>query len=244
VRCSAAVNASDVAAPPRRDRGARELPARVGLCGAGLVGCASLPATPDGACLLELVREAFAIDALQGLLMVLGFGSPVLFGAVVTAATFGLPGPLGRTAVRVPLALMHAHLVLVTIVVAARTDAIAALPMLGFAVVSALLYITHVAATSAGGDGSGPTLAWSVRWGAMLIAATATWARLQWLGGVQVGIAFDVAAICSALIVADVVRHEGARRAAAPADAGTEAPEPDLSPAADDDDANGDGEAG
>jgi hypothetical protein len=84
--------------------------------------------------------------------------------------------------------------------------------LLGFAIVTALGLARHSARTRAEGDG--PSLAWYIRWGAIVVAGVAGWLRLQRAVGVELGIGLDVALGSAVLLVLSLGRRRF--RAAAP----------------------------
>lgn len=174
------------------------LPGRVALLGAILAGTAALPIAPDGSSFIDYVRMAFGRGALEGLLMVAGFGSPFLFGLAVAAASRMTP-QAGARLVRAPIAMMHSQLLLVAWAVWRHGEAIAAGPMFLFAIVSAIYLALSSAKRRA--EDTGPSLQWSVRWGAMVVASICMWARIQMFGAVKLGVAIDAAWLCAAGIV-------------------------------------------
>lgn len=175
------------------------LPKRVAWLGLALAGSAFLPLAPDGRRFVDFVLEAFSRSLLEGVLTVCGLGSPFLFG-VATAVASQVPTPaLAARLVRAPIAIMHSQLVLVAWTVFSRGDAIAALPLLGFSIVSGIYFAVHLA--SAGAGDRGPSLRWHIRWGAMLIMAIAAWARLQLFAGIFFGVALTLALLSAALLL-------------------------------------------
>lgn len=166
-----------------------------------LAATAALPVAPDGRSFLHYVVEAFGNGWLEGLLTIAGFGSPFLFGVAVVVA-WRMPSALvAARLVRLPIAMMHSQLLLVTWAVWRFGDAIAAFPMFAFSLVSAIYFVWFSGLKRAEGDGTGPSVAWLVRWGAMVVAAICMWARIQMFGVVKLGVAIDAAWLCAAGLI-------------------------------------------
>jgi len=175
------------------------LPGRTLIFGAALAFAAGLPLLPDGRCFLDLVRESFSRSLMEGALMLLGLGSPFVFGlAVVLAGRMANPA-VGARIVRAPIAMMHSQLVLVAWALWKGGAALAALPLLGFSIASGIYFAAQVAMVDA--QGRGPSLRFHIRWGAMIVLAIAAWARLQMFVGVYFGSALSVVIISAALLV-------------------------------------------
>ena len=168
------------------------------VLGAALAATAALPIAPDGKSFLNYVLASFQRSLLEGLLMVAGFGSPFLFGIAVAVAARMKP-EAGAQLVRAPIAMMHSQLLLVAWAVWRHGDAVAAGPMFLFAIVSALYLALSSAKKKA--EDRGPSLQWSIRWGATIVAAVCMWARIQMFGGVKLGVAIDAAWLCAAGLV-------------------------------------------
>jgi hypothetical protein len=166
------------------------VPSLVAGLGLLLAISAAFPLTPEGHSFVDLVVGEFRRGVLQGILMVTGFGSPFAFGLAVAAGILICPPPLARRIIAMPVALMHSQLILVAWAVWRHGEAAAALPLLGFSIVSAVYMAMHSAKASAEGDG--PTFAWHVQWGATVIAAVAAWAKLQRVVGVRLEWGVDV----------------------------------------------------
>ena len=183
------------------------------LFGLTLVGSAALPWLSDGTSFLDLVIDAFGRAFLEGFLFVVGFGSPFLFGAAVVLGVLVLSPKVARRVIRIPVALMQSQLLLVAItLMTARDRVIAAVALLGFAIVTALGLARHSARTRAEGDG--PSLAWYIRWGAVVVAGVAAWTRLQRAAGIELGTGLDVALGSAVLLIVTMGRRR--YRAAAP----------------------------
>lgn len=175
-------------------------PRSVALLSLALVGSAALPWTPSGESFLSLLLDAFSGHLLEGLLTLVGFGSPFLFGLAVVIGVVLLPPGTAKKVVRVPIAFMHSQLLLVALVIFFAGDAVASAALLGFAAVSGVRLAFHTASRTA--SGPGPSFVWYVRWGAMVIAAVGAWAELQRIDGVALGWGLHVALGSALLIVA------------------------------------------
>lgn len=172
------------------------VPRSAAILGLVLFACAFLPLTPAGRSFVTVLRDTFADGVLHGLVMAVGFGSPFLFGLGVAVGTWMRDDEIAARLVRNPVTMLHSQLVLVAWVIwRSDDDAVAALPLLGFAVVSGLYLVRHSAAERA--SGRSPSFAWTVRWGAMMIAAIAGWLLLQRVGGLHMGRAVEVAGLCA-----------------------------------------------
>lgn len=174
------------------------------LAGVLLAVSAVLPLTPEGHSFLTLLQTEFSRGLLEGLLMMVGFGSPFLFGIAVAVVPSVAPSPIARRILRIPLAFLHSQLVLVALVIWLAGDAIAELALLGFALVSGVRLAMHTARAHAEGDG--PQVAWYVRWGGMMVAAVCGWMELQQLGDLAFGIGLHVAFASAVAMVASLGR--------------------------------------
>jgi hypothetical protein len=172
------------------------VPRGAAVLGALLFACAFLPLTPAGRTFVQVVRDTFAEGVLPGVVMALGFGSPFLFGLGVALGVWRRDDAGAVRLVRGPVTMMHSQLVLVAWVIWRQDeDAVASLPLLLFAVASGLHLVRHSASERAAGRS--PSFAWTVRWGAMLIAAVAGWLLLQRTAGLEMGRAVHVAGLCA-----------------------------------------------
>ncbi len=179
------------------------VPVVASIGGLILAVSSALPWTPEGHSFLALLVAEFSRGVLEGLMMMLGFGSPFLFGLGVVVLPRVLPPPLARRILRIPLAFMHSQLVLVAIVLWLADAAVATLPMLGFALVSGVLLAVHTARAHAEGDG--PQVGWYVRWGGTMVAAICAWMELQRLADVDFGWGLHVALGAGVLMAASLV---------------------------------------
>ncbi len=172
------------------------------VAGLLLAVSSALPLTPEGHSFLTLLQAEFSRGVLEGLLMLVGFGSPFLFGLAVAVAPSAAPPPIARRVLRIPLAFLHSQLVLVALVIWLAGDAIAELALLGFALVSGVRLAMHTARAHAEGDG--PQVAWYVRWGGMMVGAVCGWMELQQIGDLAFGMGLHVALASAVAMVASL----------------------------------------
>jgi hypothetical protein len=189
----------DDAGAAKRESEEAPLPGGVALLGLAMALAAGLPLTPEGASFVRLAMNEFSRGALEGVLMLAGFGSPFVFGLLLFVGHLFFAPSVAKRMVSVPVSLLHSQLLLVAFVLWRHGESLAAPALLGIAVVGAIHLVVTTATSRASGDG--PSLVWYARWGATMIAAVAAWSRLQWLADVHLGIAVDVLLACSLLIV-------------------------------------------
>jgi hypothetical protein len=172
------------------------VPRSAAVFGLLLFACAFLPLTPAGRSFVEVVRDTFTEGVMQGVVMLVGFGSPFLFGLGVALGVMRNGDAVAARLVWSPVTMMHSQLLLVAWVIWRQdADAVASLPHLLFAVASGIYLVRHSAAERAAGRS--PSFAWTVRWGAMVIAAVAGWLLLQRAAGLTMGRAVEVAGMCA-----------------------------------------------
>lgn len=183
------------------------------MLGLVLFACAFVPLTPAGRSFAQVARETFGEGVLPGIVMVLGFGSPFLFGLAVAVGVWLRDDAAAARLVRNPVTMMQSQLLLVAWVIWRQDpDAVASLPLFGFAVVGGLYVVQHSASERASGGAA--SFAWYVRWGATVIAAVAGWLWLQRSAGLTMGRAVDVAGLCALALMMRV----RPRRAEVPAE--------------------------
>jgi hypothetical protein len=180
------------------------LPVALTLPALVLSAAIALPLHPEGFSFAQLLYAAFLRNPLEGLIMLLGFGSPFCFGAIVLAlAGLGqrLNPRIGERLLVANLSLLHSQLFLVAAMLWSRGQGMMPLALLGFAVVSGGYFIVHHARESAAAGGfdegeqprpAGPSQRWLIRWGATVIVAVCGWIRLQVLVGIRLGWAVEV----------------------------------------------------
>jgi hypothetical protein len=181
-------------------RPARELPRALVIPAAILVGAIAAPLTPDGFSFAQILYAAFLRHPLEGLITLLGFGSPFCFGMIALLLAVDsrrLPPAIGERVLVANLSLLHAQLFLVAAMLFARGQGLLPGALLGFATVSGGFFVVHHARTSAIAGGHeapnerGPTQRWLLRWGATVIVAICGWMRLQMLIDVRFGWAIE-----------------------------------------------------
>lgn len=177
-----------VVARPSSSRGAA-------ILGLALFGCCLLPLTPAGRTFVEVVVDTFAEGVFAGIIMVVGYGSPFLFGLAVAVGGRSSSDASAASLVRGPVTMMHSQLLLVAWMIWRHGDAVASLPLLLFAVISGFYVVQHSASERASGRHA--SFRWYVRSGALLIVAVAGWLWVQRLAGFSMGVAIDVAGLCA-----------------------------------------------
>jgi len=173
-----------------------------------IAASAALPITPDGRSFLSLLRGEFGRSLLEGCMMLAGFGSPFLFGLAVALVALPSLRAAATELVRTPIGLMHGQLLLVAFVVWRKGEAVAAVALFGFAVIGAVGY-ARSGMRAPGGPRIG--LRDTVRWGAMMLAGTGAWCKLQRIADVRFGIAIDVMLVAAIVLVIATSRPRTAR---------------------------------
>jgi hypothetical protein len=201
--------ADAVAAPGQQLPHALLIPALI------LVAAIAAPLTPDGFSFAQILYVAFLRHPLEGLLTLLGFGSPFCFGMIVLALVAAGPrvlSSLGERLLVANLSFLHAQLLLVAALLAYAGRGVMPLALLGFAVVSGGFFIVHHAKSAALAGGvdepgpTGPSQRWLIRWGATVIVAVCGWMRLQVLGGVRLGWAVELVLTACVMMTVLLVR--------------------------------------
>lgn len=200
------------------------LPRSATLLGIALFACAWLPLTPGGRSFFAVAAQTFDEGFMAGVVMVIGMGSPFLFGLAVALGSLRRDDQQAAALVRTPVTMMLSQLLLLSWLIWRSGDMVAGFPLLAFAVVSSVYVIQHSASSRAAGRPA--TFAWYVRWGAMVVSAIAGWLLLQRVGGLQMGVAVQIGGLCGLGLV---LRTQPGMQAVVRPE-----PEPDLGP--DDDD--------
>jgi hypothetical protein len=186
------------------------LPFSLTLPALALLVAIVLPLHPDGYSFAQLLYVVFQHGFLDGLIMLLGFGAPFCFGAIVLVlAGLGprVPADLGVRALIFNLSLMHAQLLLVAGTLWSRGEGVMPLAFFAFALVSGgYLVVQHARATAGDADAAATQRA-LIRWGATMIVAICGWIRLQMLIGVQLGWAIEVMLAAGVMITVLLVRR-------------------------------------
>lgn len=166
---------------------------------------AFLPLTPSGESFFDLWRGEMSRGLLPGVMTLIGWGSPFIFG-VASALAVRRTSTLAPLWLTAPLAMVHAQLLWVALVVHwGSSRAIASGPLVGFAAVSGLYFVYQSAHAHAVADG--PSTRWIVRWGATVIVGVSAWTSLQRFGDIAFGFAVEVV-LAAALTMVIVDRLE------------------------------------
>jgi hypothetical protein len=186
------------------------LPFALTLPALGLLAAIALPLHPDGYSFAQLLYVVLQRSLFEALIMLLGFGAPFCFGAIVLSLA-GL-GPrvsaaLGLRALVVNLSLMHAQLLLVAGTLWSRGEGVMPLAFFGFALVSGGFFIVQRARAEASNADAAATQRILVRWGATMIVAICGWIRLQMLIGVRLGWAIEVMLAAGVMMTVLLVRR-------------------------------------
>jgi hypothetical protein len=179
---------------------ARKLPATLAIPAVILSAAIAAPLTPDGYSFAQILYVAFLRHPLEGLITLLGFGSPFCFGILtlaLVAARDHITPSLGERLLVANLSFLHAQLLLVAGLLVARGQGMLPAALLGFAIVSGGFFIIHHARSSAMASVDedrpvGPSQRWLVRWGSTVIVAVCGWMRLQVLIDVRLGWAVEL----------------------------------------------------
>ena len=172
---------------------------RCGAVGAMLFGCCLLPANAaTGASVFDLVIDVLRADVFSGMFLALTIGLPYVFGLLVLF--HGLTrGSFGAWAIRGAQTLLIAEVFVLGLMIANRGQGIAPLALLG---VSGSAMLARLGELFAARVRPSPVM-FFMRWGALLIAATFGWLRLQFVGGdVEPGIAIVATALSAAMLAA------------------------------------------
>jgi hypothetical protein len=188
------------------------LPFALTLPALGLTAAIALPLHPEGYSFAQLLAWVFQRSPFEALIMLLGFGAPFCFGAIVLLIA-GL-GPrvstgFGQRALVLNLAMMHAQLLLFAGMLLSRGEGVMPLALVGFALVSGGWFLLERARSTTENVDAGATLRAMVRWGATMIVAICGWIRLQMLIGVQLGWAIEVILATCVMMTVMLVRRRG-----------------------------------
>lgn len=175
------------------------------VAGLTLFATIALPFTPRGQSLLDLLLEILRQSPVGAVTFLLMFACPQLFGLAVAAAHFTRDEKAAASLVQLPLSIVQGMIFLLGVSLIRAPTPIATFGFLGFALVSSGYYV-YAAGEAAASPREGLSLRWLIRWGAMLIAATGLWLRLQALRGLHLGVALDVAIAAALLLLAFTAR--------------------------------------
>lgn len=182
----------------------RQLPRALAIPALILGAAIAAPLTPDGYSFAQILYVAFLRHPLEGLITLLGFGSPFCFGLITLLLVAGrdrLTPTFGERLLVTNLSFLHAQLLLVAGMLTWNGQGKLPAALLGFAIVSGGFFIVHHAKSAATAGGSedagrtapaGPSQRWLVRWGATVIVAICGWSRLQILVDVRLGWAIEL----------------------------------------------------
>lgn len=183
------------------------LPRATIAVGAALAACAALPVTPDGYSFLHLLYAAFVRHPLEGFMMLVGFGSPFLFGLAAAGAGVSIgkgesADYAARVALHVVLAALHTQLLMVAAILVWKGVGVAPWSLGGLALVSGVYFVYRSAKDRAASPDprGGPSMRFMVRWGASILVAIALWSRLQMLGGLRMGFAIEGILVCALVL--------------------------------------------
>lgn len=205
---------AEVDAPEPSKPATPRLPPLARLLGLAIAASALLPFSPAGAPFWQLARDAFEQSIGGGLIVTFAYGAPFWFGLALALAPSAERDLLWRRITQSLLGLLHGQLLLTAWLIARAGVGVAAWPLLGFALVSGLHFISQsgrMSAASSSMSGAPPSVWWLARWGAVMVVALSGWLRLQSLAGLELGIAVEVAAIAAMLATWQITR--GARTA-------------------------------
>ena len=172
---------------------------RAGVLGALLAGCVLLPVDPDtGLSVFDFLIRMLRDDLVSGLLLTLTLGLPYVFGVLVAMHGLG-SGRFGAWGIRSANDLLVVEVFLLGLNLANGGRGIAPYALLG---VSGSAMLARLGEFFASRVRPTPPM-FFIRWGALLIAATFAWFRVQFIGGdVRPGIAITATAVCAALLAA------------------------------------------
>lgn len=175
---------------------------RCGVLGAALAGCALLPVEADsGASVLDVLALLLqSKGAAVALLVGLTVGLPYVFGLLVLAHA-ATRGSFAAWGLRVAASLLMVEVFVLGLALAVRGVGMAPWALAGVSGSAVLARVAAGFSERASGRSIPPMF--FVRWGAVLIAASFGWLRLQFVGDpTQPGIALLATCVCAALLAA------------------------------------------
>lgn len=147
------------------------------VAGLILAATSALPLGVDEISPLRALLRVFAESWVDGLVALLIFGSPYLLGACVALAILMRSG-LTFALLRVPVTVLYAELVLLALMLVKDPgDAVAPWGLIGFVAAATLGGVARFANDAK--RGRAPSLAWTGRWGALLVVGLLGWLLLQ-----------------------------------------------------------------
>lgn len=175
------------------------------VAGLTLFASIALPLTPNGHSLLEILLALIRQSPVGAVTFVVMFASPQLFGLAVAGAYFMRDEQAAVSLVQLPLAILQAMIFMLGVSLIRAPGPVAALGFMGFALVTSSYYV-YASGEAAASPRERLSLRWLIRWGALLIAATGLWLRLQTLRGLHLGVGLDVAIAAAVLLLALTAR--------------------------------------
>lgn len=175
------------------------------VAGLTLFASIALPLTPNGHSLLEILLALIRQSPVGAVTFVVMFASPQLFGLAVAGAYFMRDEQAAVSVVQLPLAILQAMIFMLGVSLIRAPGPVAALGFMGFALVTSSYYV-YASGEAAASPRERLSLRWLIRWGALLIAATGLWLRLQALRGLHLGVGLDVAIAAAVLLLALTAR--------------------------------------
>ena len=191
-----------LAAPAREP-----IPKTCALAALALIASAFVPAHPAGS-FADLLSNAFQISLMDGVLILFGFGSPYLFAlGILGSLPRAVPGWLVNWALCFPITLMTLFLSLIAAVLfLAEVELVGVGSLLGFCVVASTSGVVAILKNPQ------PSPRHLIRWGAMIVATTMAWCRLQSLVGLETGPAIDLAGLSALAMLWELRSSRGQTR--------------------------------
>lgn len=196
----------------REPADAPALPRSAAVFGFTIFASAGLPFAGETSVLQWLV-DIWRRDPVGGLMATVMFGSPFLFGLAVAAGRFVRGHELAAALIKAPLVVFHGMLALYALILAKTHGVPLRLAFIGFTAVASVYFVYAHAEAEAVGRPLGPR--WLARWGAVLVAGTALWLRMQRFDGRALGPALELAIVGAAMLAASLARPRVGEGAAA-----------------------------
>jgi len=147
------------------------------LVGIGLAATSALPLSLGEVSPLQALLRVFAESWVDGFVAALLFGSPYLLGACVALAVLVRSG-LTHALLRVPVTVLYGELVfLALMLIKDPGDAAAPWSLIGFVAAATLGGVARFANDAK--RARVPSVAWTGRWGALLLVGLLGWLLLQ-----------------------------------------------------------------
>ena len=147
------------------------------LVGTLLAATSALPLAVDEISPLRALLRVFADSWVDGFVALLIFGSPYLLGACVALAVLVRSG-LTLALLRVPVTVLYGELVLLALMLVKNPgEEVAPWVLIGFVAAATLGGVARFADDAK--RGRVPSVAWTGRWGALLVVGLLGWLLLQ-----------------------------------------------------------------